>query len=260
MDKAFFGLLGMFFNMRVVADFRIQEAGFIFENGTGLLINVETVDFTDGFDPTPIEEVALNTVLERVVVQPIIVADDDGSNQAAFLGTADQEAEILARIDRIFNQAAVDVRFLEEVQFNNTFVNSGSIEDRPQSDLAEIISQGENAGVFHSDSNVINIFFVQNAPGAALSSISPVNVALLNDNGVVLQVHELLQFEGARQTNAFALVQGIARNLGLSPALGTSNVLNPEIVGIGASASDLEPFLTGGQAEQIIASYLTRPI
>jgi len=230
------------------------------ENGTDLLISVETVDFTDGFEPTAIEEVALNPVLERVVVQPIIVSDDNGSNQADFFGTPEQEAETLARIDRVFNQAGVDVQFLEEVQFNNTFVNSGSTEDRPLSDLAQIISQGEDAGVFNSDTNVINIFFVQNAPGTALSGISPVVAALLNDNGIVLEATSNSQFFTARLRNAFATVQGISRNLGLTPALGENNVLNPEILGIGSSANDLEPFLTPSQSEQIIESDFTRPV
>ena len=243
-----------------VDDFRIQYEDLVLENGTDLLISVETVDFTDGFEPTAIEEVALNPVLERVIVQPIIVSDDNGSNQADFFGTPEQEAETLARIDRVFNQAGVDVQFLEEVQFNNTFVNSGSIENRPLSDLAQIISQGEDAGVFNSDTNVINIFFVQNAPGTALSSISPVVAALLNDNGIVVEAASNSQFFTARLRNAFATVQGISRNLGLTPALGENNVLNPEILGIGSSASDLEPFLTPSQSEQIIESDFTRPV
>ena len=243
-----------------VDDFRIQDEDLVLENGTDLLISVETVDFTDGFEPTAIEEVALNPVLERVIVQPIIVSDDNGSNQADFFGTPEQEAETLARIDRVFNQAGVDVQFLEEVQFNNTFVNSGSIEDRPLSDLAQIISQGEDAGVFNSDTNVINIFFVQNAPGTALSGISPVVAALLNDNGIVLEATSNSQFFTARLRNAFATVQGISRNLGLTPALGENNVLNPEILGIGSSANDLEPFLTPSQSEQIIESDFTRPV
>lgn len=241
-----------------VTDFRIQDD--VIGNGSDLLIGVENIDFTDGFEPTPIEETVLETVLERVVVQPILVSDDDGSNQTAFFGTPEQEAEILSRIDRVFNQAGVDVQFLEEVQFSNTFVNSGLTSDRPASDLAEIISQGEDAGILNNDPNVINVFFVQNAPGTALSSISPVVAALLNDNGVVFQVRDSQQFETSRERNAFAAVQGIARNLGLIPTPGANNVLNPEILGLGTTSLDIEPFLTESQSELIIASEFTRPI
>lgn len=243
-----------------VTDFRIQDSRFILENGTDLLIGIETVDFTDDFEPTPIEDVVLETVVERVVVQPILVSDNDGSNRSSFFGPPIEEAETLARIDRVFNQAGVDVQFLDAVPFNNTFVNSGFTEERPASDLPAIISAGEAAGVVNDDPNVINIFFVQNAPGTAISGISPVNAAVLNGNGVVLEVVDLLESAGNRQRNAFATVQGIARNLGLTPTLGANNVLNPEIVGIGSSAGDLEPFFTPSQSEQIIESDFTRPV
>jgi len=40
---------------------------------------------------------------------------------------------------------------LEEVEFSNTFVNSSLTSDRPQNDLAEIISAGEDAGILRSE-------------------------------------------------------------------------------------------------------------
>lgn len=240
-----------------VFDIRIPgENSLGLDSGTNLLNSVEEVQFFD-FGPGPIEEVAFASPVERVVVQPIIVANDDGSNQAGFFGTTAQEAETVARIDRIFGQAGVDVRFLDEVQFNSTFVNVGDGQDvRPDSDLAKIITEGKDAGVISSNPSVINLFIVQNAPGEPASVISPNNPALLNANGIVLQVSDP-EVPFGRQKNAEATAQAIARNLGLTPTNDAGTLMNPEILGL---LNGLEVFLTDSQNNQLIDSDFSRPI
>ena len=211
----------------------------------------------DSQESIPIEEALVPETVERVIIQPIIVSDTNGTNRAEFFGTAQEEAETLERIDRIFNQAGVEVQFLEEREYNDTRVNTRLGDS---GDLATIISEGERDGVANNDPNVINVYFVQDAPGEPSSSISALSAGLLGENGVAVQAVESTRFT-SREQNAHAVAQGIARNLGLDFLTGvdpeTDNLLNPEIQSI---RFFIDPVLTDGQNAQVIASEFTRPV
>ena len=210
-----------------------------------MLIDVENVQFDSDIDPFDsdidpfdgdsdifaVDDLVFTTPVQRIAVHPIIVANNDGSNQAELLGTPQPQGEVLARLDQIFEQAGVDVNFLSAVPWNNSFANIGSVTDfadRPDSDLAQIISAGENAGVTSSNPNVINLFFVDDGPGMRISGIAPLSAAVANGNGIVLQATNPDFFTG-RENTAEAIAQSIARNMGLAftPGVGAMLIAHP---------------------------------
>ena len=251
-----------FGNLTQVNDFRLPGSTIdAFLNGTDLVSTVENASFWTGGDKPPVASIdSLAAVADqRLVIQPIIVANSDGSNRAAAFGIPEQRDEIISRIDQIFGQAGVDVRFLTGVQFNDTFSNGNLGEDRTESDLDQILSRAQAAGVTSSNPNVINLLFVQSAPGTQPSVLSPTVAAVLDGNGIVLETHSRLDFSSVRERIAAATAQGIARNIGLVPTTDGDNLLNPDILGLSATLED-EPFLTAGQIAQIVDSEFTRPI
>ena len=191
-------------------------------------------------------------IVQRIVVQPIVVANDDGSNRANFLGTPAQEADILARVNQIFAQAGVEVDFLQENQFNSTFANVGNSFFRPQSDFFQIISSGDAAGVGSSDPNVVDLYFIDRVPGGALG------VGFLGQSGAVVGLAD----EGFTTASS-----------GLSPSReGFARIIAHEIGhNLGLGHSDLPgllfPRLTGGnrflndaQVDSILGSSITQEL
>ena len=69
----------------------------------------DTVDNSEMLRFTDSQQATSDSIRQRVFVQPIVVANDDGSNQAEFFGTAVQEALIKAEIEKIFAVAGIDI-------------------------------------------------------------------------------------------------------------------------------------------------------
>ncbi len=201
---------------------------------------------------------AARPIAERVKVNLIAVADDDGTDSTAgMFGTATQQASVFSLVDDIYVQAGVDVEFtFRPGTYNSSFARTGTPGNnspRPTGDLSTIRSRAGAAGnVLSADPNVLNVFLVSIVPGSSqLSANSSAGLAYVGSNGVTYYGgSSLLGFAGGREVLASVLAHEIGHNLGLD-----HNSLNENLMGSGG-ASDGER-LTAGQIQTILASRFT---
>ena len=171
----------------------------------------------------------LPSATHMVTIQPIIVTDDNGSNTATFFGSTTQQI-IEGLIDNIWGQAGIDVNFLAANVWNNTFANSGNGGTRPGSDLRTIVNSGNTAGVTHTNTDFINMFFVNIAVGFdSLPLNNAAGFAFVGGNGITQYVGSSLPgSENGRDVIASVVAHEIGHNLGLvHTANGISNLMSP---------------------------------
>ena len=250
LDRAiYFGNIGDFtltFNgpNATVNDDRGANGG-VGSDGFDRLFGVEDLEFTDAVQRVgaPLVVVAppvlppVTPQNELIIVQPIIVSNDDGSNTAEFFGDADQQADIIAQIDAIFSVAGIDVEFLPAATLNDTFVNVGDETDdsgeRPGDDLGAIITQGDEDGVGSPLPNVIDMYFVELVPAFDdLGEDSANGVAFIGRPGVAIQIGDnLVDTAGGRTVAAEVTAHEIGHNLGLEHVDIPGNLLTPIVDG-----------------------------
>ena len=223
----------------ITTDLRIPAPEFR-NVGQVTLTSIETFQFSGEDDSVPFESLLSNPIVERVFVQPIIVSDDDGSNTAFGFGNAEQEAEFKQRVNRIYNQAGVEVVFLSTNHWNNTFANGDRTVERDVSEVREIITRGDAAGVGSSDPLVLDYYFINRVPGGLFAGR-----AFLDDNGAVQQA---TSDSSVRAAETFA--HEIGHNFGLSHTTFAS------LLGRNTSVA----LLTDAQIRQVLNSRFTQPI
>jgi hypothetical protein len=195
-------------------------------------------------------------ITQLVTIQPIIVSDDDGTNTATFFGNSSQQSSIEGLIDQIWAQAGIDVNFLASSTWNNSFANSdpGGSSPRPQFHLGNIVGLGNNAGVTHPNSNVINMFFVNNVPGhGSLGVFTAAGLASLGGNDIAQYVGSgLLGFGNGLGAIAGVVAHEIGHNLGLGhTASGIANLMAP---------SGTTDQLNNAQIGTVLSSSLVTPV
>lgn len=182
-------------------------------DGTDTVSGAEWFRFADGNQvaevPLPYDKV--------VTIQPIIVSNSDGSNEAEFFGSQSQMDEIMSLVDEIFYQAEIDIDWLSANYWDNTFANVGSSSNRPQNDLGTIVSSGDLAGVGHTDHLVIDMYFVEVSAGFGNQSENVANgLAYVGGNGITMHTGDNLPgFQAGREVVARVAAHEIAHNLGL---------------------------------------------
>ncbi|MEM7468962.1 MAG: zinc-dependent metalloprotease family protein [Pseudomonadota bacterium] len=193
-------------------------------------------------------------IVGTVTVQPIVVSDNDGTNQANYFGNASQQASILGFVDTIWSQAGLDIEFLAPNFWNSSFANEGLATPRPQSDLTTIVSNGTTAGVTNLDSAVINMFFVNVVPGfEPLNANFAAGLAYVGANGIAQYVGtSLLSFETGREVIASVVAHEIAHNLGLP-----HNHIDENLMGTGSDIVDGERLNADQIADVLTSQFVT---
>lgn len=175
-----------------------------------------------GSVPSAFAALAINPAMDitqRVTVQPIIVADNNGSNRAEFFGTSAQQSIIEGFIDDIWAQAGIDVDFLPSTTWNSTDANNNL-------SLFPTINAADAAGVNNSDPNVINMYFVNMMGGGAPGENSASGVGVVDGNGVRQFVGtNLLDFTGGQEVIASVVAHEIGHNLGLPHIVMADNLM-----------------------------------
>ncbi|MDB4766623.1 hypothetical protein OAG71_02930 [bacterium] len=200
-----------------VTDIRIDPAGPTVLTGIEGLNPFSTTNSLTG--SLPIEETVARVVDRRVTVQPIVTANSNGSNAANGFGTAEQEAEIKRRVDRIYNQAGIDVQWLPTKQWNDTFANGAGSGDRNVSDFSRIFPRGDEAGIGSSNPSVIDLYFVSRVPGFGESSAfgHGGGRGFVGNSGVTISVGDgTTGTENGRDIVAELIGHEIGHNLGLA--------------------------------------------
>lgn len=184
-------------------------------DGADTLSMVETLRFADGNQdaeiPSPFDMV--------VTVQPIIVSNNNGSNTAEYFGSQAELEIIMDLIDEIYLQASIDVHWLTPNTWNNTFANVGDnpAGSRPQNDLGDVVTSGDNAGVGNTDPLILDMYFVEISAGFSNQSENVANgLAYVGFNGSTVHVGDnLVGFQGGREVVARVVAHELAHNLGL---------------------------------------------
>ena len=195
-----------------------------FADGRDTIDNSETLRFSN------VQKSTSDAIKFRVFVQPIVVANSNGSNQAEFFGTAVQQAIIEAEIERIFSVAGIDIDFLDANFYNNTAANTGNVsagQIRSRADLRTLQPEGDAVGVGSPDPLVIDAYFVEVASGFGDVGEDTVNgLALIGAGGTTIHVGDnLLDGGPGLMTIASVTAHEIAHNLGLEHVDSDTNLL-----------------------------------
>ncbi len=203
---------------RVSTNYRITGSiGSLTVTDTTTYSGVDQVNDVEFLQYSDVTNDAVPSASQRVIVQPIIVSNSNGTNTAEYFGNATQAADILESIDDIFVQADIDIEWLTSRTWNNTFANVGNGGTRPTGDLDSLVNAGDNAGIGHTDALVIDMYFVEVVPGFNDTGENVANgLAYVGGGGIGAHVGDnLVSFQSGRDVVAEVMAHEIAHNLGL---------------------------------------------
>ncbi len=172
------------------------------------------------------------SITQEVTIQSIIVSDNDGSNTATAFGTTSQQTIIEGFVNDIWAQAGININFLPSANtWNNSNANNGV------DSLSTLTSTGISDGVANSDSNVLNMYFVNVPPSYAAADLTPLTAAglgFIDFNGIAQFVgSDLFNANVATglETIASVVSHEIGHNLGLDHIIESQNLLDGSSAG-----------------------------
>src|SRR5688500_16788712 len=118
---------------------------------------------------------AQGTLDRQVVIQPILLALDDGSNRNNPSGIFHEAA-----LDKIYAQAGADVKVLAPVHFNSTLYNNVVTTDPAAENYYAKLMAYPGHGQ-HPSNTVVNVWFVNSINNGGLAGYAPIS-----QNGIVI--------------------------------------------------------------------------
>ena len=190
--------------------------------GFDKLTNTELLRFSDNS-----EIQATSQATRRVTVQPIVVANSNGSNRAEFFGNAEQALDIQLRVDNIFAAAGIDIDWRNSSTFNNTTANNGGSGSNTLNRLESITTAGDAARAGSASASVIDMYFVNQTPvGESPSDLSANGFAFIDSSGIAFRTGStLVTTSDFRDLVAQVAAHEIAHNLGLAHTATSSNLM-----------------------------------
>lgn len=218
----------------------------------GAFIYVQTHEFTSS-----------QPVVRSVCVQLIQVRDSDGTHSANALGTAEQRAAIEQQVQAIWAQAGIHIFFQSHIKtYDSSFALHGEepgmfsslfglFDGRPKGDLPTIVDNAHARGVDSSNSKVLNMFFVDVAPGHCLRNENQIaGMSLQNGNGISVFVgKQVTQTAKGRNCIARMMAHEIGLNLDLQENENQRSIMDANLTGQALAASQQaiarsSPFVT----------------
>ncbi|MFH6604674.1 hypothetical protein ACEZ3G_14390 [Maribacter algicola] len=184
-----------------------------------------------------------------LIIQPIVVQSDKGDNPASI--AVPEEL-----VDRSYEKAGVDFRFLEPIFYNDTKTRDGLI------NLDEIVENVRKEGILRGQDDVVNMFFVNAVDG----NKGPLGRGMMNGNFTFIALGERTEEEDDRELKymqAFVIAHEVGHNLSLKHIIDDDNIPDdvPNIQGDGNFKDRIDPkySLTDYQIDIVRKSNLVHP-
>lgn len=203
----------------------------------------------------PIGSLLGKPIVERVTVQPVVVSNNNGSDTSPAFGNAQQEAEIKRRVNRIYAQAGIEIKWLPTKQWNSTFANGPGQGTRAISEFSEIISRGDEAGIGSQNPRIVDYYFINRVPGQVRPETSGGRAFIGQSGGVQSVGDSILDSEDGRDAVAYVFAHELAHNLGLQHTDENTSLLSSRY-----RVGSTNKFISQEQIQQMLASDITRPI
>lgn len=183
-----------------------------------------------------------------LIVQPIVVQSDAGDKPASM--ALPEEL-----VDRSYEKAGVDFRFLEPIFYNSTKARDGLI------NLDEIVKNAQKEGILRGQEDMVNMFFVNAVDGKT----GPLGRGMMGGNLTFIALGENSEMgsDELKYMQAFVIAHEVGHNLSLKHAVNDENVPDdiPNIQGDGAFKDRIDPknSLNDYQIDIVRKSQLVHP-
>ena len=187
-----------------------------------------------------------------IIIQPIVLHGDDGTNPASMALPEDL-------VDEAYAKAGVDFYFLEPLHYHNTKARDGLV------NLDQIVKMATKDGFIRGQGEIVNMFFVNAVDGKK----GPLGRGMMNGNLTFIALGPVKDRDPKagpsqqRFMEAFVIAHEVGHNLGLKHALQDKNVPNdiPNIQGDGKFSDRINPkySLNDYQITELKKSRLVRP-